>query len=78
VNWGVSRWVALPKAVPADRKAWLAAAYRAAVALPEADQEFRSLGAMPDPALNTPEKLREAVERMAQEERNFLATRAPR
>ncbi|MDB5380355.1 MAG: Tripartite-type tricarboxylate transporter, receptor component TctC [Rubritepida sp.] len=78
VNWGVSRWVALPKAVPADRKAWLAAAYRAAVALPEADQEFRSLGAMPDPALDTPEKLRAAVERMAQEERNFLATRAPR
>ncbi|MDB5415640.1 MAG: Tripartite-type tricarboxylate transporter, receptor component TctC [Rubritepida sp.] len=78
VNWGVSRWIAVPRAVPADRKAWLAAAYRAAVALPEADQEFRSLGAMPDPALDTPEKLRAAIDRMAREEREFLSMRAAR
>jgi tripartite-type tricarboxylate transporter receptor subunit TctC len=78
VNWGVSRWVAVPKAVPADRKAWLAASFRAAVLLPEADAEFRTLGAMPDPALDTPEKVRADVARMAQEEREFLASRAPR
>ncbi|NDG49310.1 MAG: tripartite tricarboxylate transporter substrate binding protein [Rhodospirillales bacterium] len=72
VNWGVSRWVAIPKAVPADRKAWLAAAFHAAINDPEAAAEFRNLGALPDPALNTPEALQADVVRMAQAERDFL------
>jgi tripartite-type tricarboxylate transporter receptor subunit TctC len=72
VNWGVSRWVAVPKAVPADRKAWLAAAFRAAVADPELVEEFRNLGAMPDPSLDSPAKLMAAVAQMAEAERAYL------
>jgi tripartite-type tricarboxylate transporter receptor subunit TctC len=71
-NWGVSRWIAVPKAVPADRKAWLAAAFRAAVADPELVEEFRNLGALPDPSLDTPEKLNAAVQQMAEAERAYL------
>jgi tripartite-type tricarboxylate transporter receptor subunit TctC len=71
-NWGVSRWIAVPKAVPADRKAWIAAAFRAAVADPELVEEFRKLGAMPDPSLDSPEKLNAAVQQMAEAERAFL------
>jgi tripartite-type tricarboxylate transporter receptor subunit TctC len=78
VNWGVSRWIAVPKAVPADRKAWIAAGFRAAVADPELVQEFRSLGAMPDPSLDTPEKVMAEVTRMAEAERDFQARRAQR
>lgn len=80
VNWGVSRWVAVPKAVPADRKAWLAAAFQAAISDPEAAQEFRNLGALPDPALDTPAKVQADVARMAEAERAFLiqSGRAPR
>lgn len=72
VNWGVSRWIAVPKAVPADRKAWLAAAFRAAVSDPALVEEFRGLGALPDPALDTPEKLNAAVAQMAEAERAYL------
>ena len=78
VNWGVSRWVAVPKAVPADRKAWIAAGFRAAVADPELVQEFQGLGAMPDPSLDTPEKVLADVARMAEAERAFQARRAAR
>lgn len=76
VNWGVSRWVAVPKAVPADRKAWLAAGFRAAVADPELVAEFRALGALPNPALDTPERVLADVTRMAQAEAEFQALRA--
>ncbi|WP_368417200.1 tripartite tricarboxylate transporter substrate binding protein [Falsiroseomonas sp.] len=75
-NWGVSRWVAVPKAVPADRKAWLAASFRAAIADPELVTEFRALGALPNPALDTPEKVLAGVTLMAQAEADFQARRA--
>ena len=80
VNWGVSRWIAVPKAVPADRKAWLAAAFRAAMQDPDLLQEMRNLGAMPDPSLDTPAKVLADVQRMAQAERDYLVAsgRAPR
>jgi tripartite-type tricarboxylate transporter receptor subunit TctC len=76
VNWGVSRWVAVPKAVPADRKAWIAAGFRAAVADPELITEFRGLGALPNPALDSPERVQADVARMAQAEADFQARRA--
>jgi len=76
VNWGVSRWVAVPKAVPADRKAWIAAGFRAAVADPDLLTEFRGLGALPNPALDSPEKVLADVTRMAQAEADFQARRA--
>jgi tripartite-type tricarboxylate transporter receptor subunit TctC len=75
-NWGVSRWVAVPKAVPADRKAWLAAGFRAAIADPDLVTEFRALGALPNPALDTPERVLADVTRMAEAEADFQARRA--
>ncbi len=72
ITWGVSRWVAVPKAVPADRKAWFTAAFHAAVQDPELVQEFRKLGALPDPSIDTPAKVLANVTRMAEAERAFL------
>ena len=72
IVWGVTRWVATPKAVPADRKAWLAAAFTAAAQDPELQAEFRNLGTIPDPSLDTPGKVQAAVARVAELERGFL------
>ncbi len=72
VLWGVTRWIAVPKAVPADRKAWLAAAFHAAAQDPELQQEFRNLGTVGDPALDTPAKVQAAVAKLAELERAFL------
>jgi tripartite-type tricarboxylate transporter receptor subunit TctC len=72
IVWGVARWVGVPKAVPADRKAWFAAAFHAAVQDPELVQEFRNLGALPDPAIDTPAKVLANVTRMAEAEHAFL------
>jgi tripartite-type tricarboxylate transporter receptor subunit TctC len=72
IVWGVARWVGVPKAVPADRKAWLAAAFHAAVQDPELVQEFRNLGALPDPAIDTPAKVLANVTRLAEAEQAFL------
>ncbi|MDB5413203.1 MAG: hypothetical protein JWR10_1538 [Rubritepida sp.] len=78
INWGVTRWVAAPKAVPADRKVWLTAAFRAAVTSPAAEAEFRNLGAMPDPTVDTPEKLMDILQRESRAETDFVAARAAR
>ncbi|HYF08395.1 MAG TPA: tripartite tricarboxylate transporter substrate binding protein [Acetobacteraceae bacterium] len=72
IVWGVSRWVAVPRAVPAPRKAWLAAAFHAAVQDPELIEEFRNLGALPDPSLDTPEKVLANIAAMARAEEEFL------
>ena len=72
INWGVARWIAVPKAVPAARKAWLAAAFQEAVRDPGLVEEFRNLGALPNPALNTPQAVNAEVARMARNEEEFL------
>ena len=72
IVWGVARWVAVPKAVPDARKAWLAAAFTAAVQDPGLIEEFRGLGALPDPALDTSAKVQAWVAGMARSEEEFL------
>jgi tripartite-type tricarboxylate transporter receptor subunit TctC len=72
IVWGVTRWIAVPKAVPAPRKAWLAAAFHAAATDPELQQEFQNLGTITDPSLDTPEKVQAVVARTAELERGFL------
>jgi len=72
IVWGVARWIGVPKAVPAPRKAWLAAAFLAATQDPELIEEFRNLGALPDPSLDTPEKVQAHVLAMARAEEEFL------
>lgn len=65
------RWVTLPKGVPADRKAWLVAAFQAAVRDPELVAEFRKLGTVPNPEM-TPEQLADYLKREATAEREML------
>lgn len=71
VVWMATRWAAVPAGVPADRKAYLVAVLNAAAADPELQEEFKKLGAIPDPSINTPEKLAERVNRLAELEREF-------
>lgn len=71
VVWMATRWAAVPKGVPADRKAYLQAVLNAAAADPELQAEFKKLGAIPDPSINTSEKLAERVNRLAELEREF-------
>jgi tripartite-type tricarboxylate transporter receptor subunit TctC len=66
------RFVALPVGVPADRKAWLAAAFEAAIADPEVQAEFKRLGASVDPTLNTSAIVKAKVEELAESERKLL------
>jgi len=70
--WTATRWVAAPRGVPADRRAWLAAAMHAATTDPEMQQEIRGMGAVPDPALDTPEKIASHLARLAELEREFF------
>lgn len=72
VVWAATRWVALPKGVPADRKAYLAASFMAAARDPELQQEFRKLGAVPDTQYDTPEKLAAYIAQIAERERAFF------
>ncbi len=71
VVWMATRWAAVPKGVPADRKAYLTAVLNAAASDPELQAEFKKLGSVPDPTVNTPEKLVERISRLAELERAF-------
>ncbi len=73
VVWVATRWAAVPKGVPADRKAYLAAVLNAAAADPDLQEEFRKLGSVPDPAIDTPAKAAERLDRLAELEREFYA-----
>ena len=55
ITYGAIRWVTVPKGVPADRKAWLEAAFRAATSDPELQAEFKKLGTVPNPQMTTPQ-----------------------
>ena len=71
IVWQATRWVAVPKGLPADRKAYLVAALTAAVRDPELQAEFRKMGAATRPDLNTPEKIAEVLNRLATLEGDF-------
>ena len=72
VIWVASRWVVVPKGLPADRKAYLAAAFMAAAKDPEVQDEFRKLGAVPDTQYDTVEKVAAHVKQLADRERDFF------
>ena len=72
VVWIASRWVAVPKGIPADRKAYLVAAFTAAARDPELQAEFKKLGTVPDTRIATPEQLTEHLNRLAGIEREFF------
>lgn len=72
IVWVISRWVTLPKGVPADRRAYLAEAFNAAASDPEFQAEMRKLGATPDPSINTKEAVAVHLARLAEMERAFF------
>ncbi|MGE0314433.1 MAG: tripartite tricarboxylate transporter substrate binding protein [Lautropia sp.] len=70
--WVATRWVAVPKGVPAPRKAWLAAAFTAAAADPGLQEEFRKLGAIPSTEYDTIAKVDAHIKELARREREFF------
>jgi tripartite-type tricarboxylate transporter receptor subunit TctC len=73
VSYGAIRWVTLPRGVAADRKAWLVAAFQAAVRDPELQAEFRKLGTVPNPAMTTAQ-LQDMLRKEAAAERETLVS----
>jgi tripartite-type tricarboxylate transporter receptor subunit TctC len=71
VIWMTSRWVAVPAGMAPERKAFLAAGFGAAAADPELQEEFRKLGATANPALDSPKKIADHLNRLAQLEQEF-------
>jgi tripartite-type tricarboxylate transporter receptor subunit TctC len=71
VNWAVWRYVAAPKGIPADRKAWLVAAFNEVMKDPKLVAELEQLGGIHDPSLDTPAKVSAELDRLAKAERSF-------
>jgi tripartite-type tricarboxylate transporter receptor subunit TctC len=71
VMWGAARWVTAPKGMPADRKAYLVAAFNAAVRDPELQAEFRKVGSVPDANITNPAQIAAHLDRLSTLERDF-------
>ncbi len=76
IVWDAFRFVAAPKGVPADRRAWLIAVLQAAIADPTLRTEVEARGGSIDPSLDTPAKLTEEIERRVNRERVYYDTKA--
>lgn len=72
IIWTIARWAAVPKGTPADRKAWLAAALAGAARDPELQEEFRKMGAIPNPNISTAEQTATVINDLAAKERAFF------
>lgn len=71
VNWIMWRYIAAPRGVPADRKAWLVAAFNEVMKDPKLIAELEQLGGIQDPSLDTPAKVSAELDRLAKAERAF-------
>ncbi len=71
VNWIMWRYIAAPRGVPADRKAWLVAAFNEVMKDPKLVAELEQLGGIQDPGLDTPAKVSAELDRLAKAERAF-------
>ena len=69
--WQVIRFAVVPKGTPADRKAWLGAAVRAAMKDPELIAEYRKFGVYFDPKLVNSATLAKDLGDYAEAERSF-------
>ena len=69
--WNVIRFVVVPKGVPADRKAYLAAGVKAAMNDPELIAEYRKAGVYFDPKLMSSTHVAEDLNQYAERERAF-------
>jgi tripartite-type tricarboxylate transporter receptor subunit TctC len=70
-EWTLLRFIAVPKAVPADRKAYLAAAVKAAMRDPGLIEEYTKMGVYFDPALLNAANPTAALNAQAEKEREF-------
>lgn len=70
-TWQVIRFVVVPKGTPADRKAYLGAAVRAAMQDPDLVAEYRKTGAYFDPKLANSTDLAKDLGEYAEREREF-------
>jgi tripartite-type tricarboxylate transporter receptor subunit TctC len=80
IQWAAWRFAALPRNVPADRRAYLSAVIQATVADPDVQREFTQAGVLLDPSLGTTDAVRAAAERLFAAQHRFLrdSGRAPR
>jgi tripartite-type tricarboxylate transporter receptor subunit TctC len=69
--WQVIRFAVVPKGTPAERKAWLGAAVRAAMQDPELIAEYRKFGVFFDPKLVSSTNLARDLGEYAEAERRF-------
>ena len=69
--WNVIRFVVAPKGVPAERKAYLAAAIQAAMKDPELIDEYRKAGVYFDPKLANSTRIASDLNEYAERERAF-------
>jgi tripartite-type tricarboxylate transporter receptor subunit TctC len=70
-EWTLIRFVVVPKNVPADRKAYLSAAVRAAMQDPGLIEEYNKLGVYFDPGLRDAPDPAAALNAVAEKEREF-------
>lgn len=70
--WQATRWVAVPTGMDPDRKAWLSAAFIAAAADPETQEEFTNLGATTNTSYDTAEAVAEHIGQLAEIEESFF------
>lgn len=71
-DWVVTRWIGVPKGVPADRKAYLSAAFSAAARDPELQEELKKIGAIPDPSIGTMDQTVKRTNEIAEMEKQFF------
>lgn len=69
--WTLLRFVVVPKKVPADRKAYIAAMVKAAMQEQSLRDEYAKLGVYFDPALENATNITEALNKEAEREREF-------
>ena len=70
-QWIIIRFAVVPKGTPADRKAYLGAAVRAAMKDPELIAEYQKAGVYFDPKLTDASRMEASLKEYAEREREF-------
>ncbi|MDN8617514.1 tripartite tricarboxylate transporter substrate binding protein [Variovorax ginsengisoli] len=71
VNWLMWRYVMAPKGLPVDRKNWLVACFSEVMKDRQLNAELEKLGGIPNPNIDTPQRVSAELDRMASAERSF-------
>jgi len=76
IVWDAFRFVAAPKGMPTDRKAWIEAVMQTVISDPALRQEVEARGGSIVPSLNSAAKLTEEIDRRVARERVYYDTKA--